>query len=268
MPSRCWPSRSVNWQASQTGHNPDSLQQQLDSLQTQLVNLQARYTDDYPDVIKVKNDIAAVQKGWQRTIVRRLTTRIIIRIQRQRQPESLSSSRNCALKSTPYDQVIAEKSKRIKSRSSSRSKCTKAACSRLPESSSNIRNSRAVMRQLWSHTTICKKSGMRPQWRRTWNGNSKANSSACWTQRAVRQGILPEPPVFATGGLGGGLARLAITFLIEMQNSSLRTERDVEFALRLPVLAMVPAIQPLSSKKPTPTGALPANPSLNVGARA
>ena len=49
-------------QASQTGHDPDTLEQQLSALQTQLETLQARYTDDYPDVIKTKNDIAALQK--------------------------------------------------------------------------------------------------------------------------------------------------------------------------------------------------------------
>ena len=37
--------------------------------------------------------------------------------------------------------------------------------------------------------------------------------------------------------------------MLELQNSSMRSERDVEFALRLPVLAIVPAIEPVSSKK-------------------
>ena len=50
------------WQASQTtGQSPDTLEQQLATLQTQLTGLRARYTDDYPDVIKTKNDIAALQ---------------------------------------------------------------------------------------------------------------------------------------------------------------------------------------------------------------
>ena len=35
-----------------------------------------------------------------------------------------------------------------------------------------------------------------------------------------------------------------------MQDKSLRNERDVEFALRLPVLAIVPAIEPFSGKNP------------------
>ncbi len=50
------------WQASQTGQNPETLEQQLVALQTHLTTLQSSYTDDYPDVIKAKNDIAVLQK--------------------------------------------------------------------------------------------------------------------------------------------------------------------------------------------------------------
>src|ERR1700677_3993900 len=50
------------WQAAQSGSSPQTMDTQLTALQTQLANLQARYTDDYPDVVKTKNAIAALQK--------------------------------------------------------------------------------------------------------------------------------------------------------------------------------------------------------------
>ena len=59
----------------------------------------------------------------------------------------------------------------------------------------------------------------------------------------------PNRPLFALGGLGGGLGLgLALAFLLEMKDTSFKTERDVEFALQLPVLAMVPSIDPPSAK--------------------
>ena len=59
----------------------------------------------------------------------------------------------------------------------------------------------------------------------------------------------PNRPLFALGGLGGGLGLgLALAFLLEMKDTSFKTERDVEFVLQLPVLAMVPAIEPPSAK--------------------
>ena len=50
------------WNSSQSATNPQTLEKQLSDLQTQLIHLQARYTDDYPDVIKTKADIAEVKK--------------------------------------------------------------------------------------------------------------------------------------------------------------------------------------------------------------
>lgn len=57
----------ASWQSAQTGPNPDTLDRQLTALQTQLASLQARYTDDYPDVIKTKADIAALQQKMNET---------------------------------------------------------------------------------------------------------------------------------------------------------------------------------------------------------
>ena len=50
------------WKSSQTTTNPQTLEQELTQLQAQLRQLQARYTDDHPDVIKTKADIAEVEK--------------------------------------------------------------------------------------------------------------------------------------------------------------------------------------------------------------
>jgi len=56
---------------------------------------------------------------------------------------------------------------------------------------------------------------------------------------------------------------------LEMKDTSVKTERDVEFALHLPVLAMVPAIEPASEKKGTRAGnQKSANAEIEVGARA
>jgi uncharacterized protein involved in exopolysaccharide biosynthesis len=52
----------ATWKSSLASENPQTLQQALTQLNGQLMQLQARYTSDYPDVIKTKADIAEVQK--------------------------------------------------------------------------------------------------------------------------------------------------------------------------------------------------------------
>jgi len=60
----------------------------------------------------------------------------------------------------------------------------------------------------------------------------------------------PKKVYFAGGGLSGGLAlALALLYLIAMGDKSMHTERDVELALKLPVLALVPVLEALSPGK-------------------
>jgi uncharacterized protein involved in exopolysaccharide biosynthesis len=50
------------WQSTTTEKSPLTLEMQLNDLQNQLVSMEARYTEDYPDVIKLKNNIAQLKK--------------------------------------------------------------------------------------------------------------------------------------------------------------------------------------------------------------
>jgi len=56
-------------------------------------------------------------------------------------------------------------------------------------------------------------------------------------------------PIFAGGGFASGLMLgLALAFLLEVQDTSMRSEHDIEVVLRLPVLAMIPVISPHSAR--------------------
>jgi len=49
------------WQSSPLNRTSDSIEQRLVELKTQLVALQTRYTDDHPEVVKMKSDIANLE---------------------------------------------------------------------------------------------------------------------------------------------------------------------------------------------------------------
>jgi polysaccharide chain length determinant protein (PEP-CTERM system associated) len=235
-----------SWQASQTGHNPATLEQQLIALQTQLASLEARYTDDYPDVIKTKADIAALQKKMVET-------------DNQTSPQGSKDSKNVIeppqiqqlrAQVHNYDQVIAEKA-----REQEEIKRQIGLYQGRIQSSPGVEQqykevTRGYQTALDSYNDLLKKrqeSSMATQLEHDQQGEQFRVLDPANLPTAPS---FPNRPLFALGGLGGGLALgLGLAFLIELKDSSFKTERDVEVALQLPVLAMVPAIESLNSKK-------------------
>src|SRR5207302_10815860 len=54
--------QEATWNASRTGTNFETADQQLNSLQDELAKLLARYTPEHPDVVKVKTQIDELKK--------------------------------------------------------------------------------------------------------------------------------------------------------------------------------------------------------------
>jgi len=254
------------WQASQTGHNPATLEQQLIAMQTQLATLQSRYTDDYPDVVKTKADIAALQK----------------RMSEDNQPAAQAATKEPKSSVEPaqiqqlraqvhsYDQAIAAKTKE-----------QEQIKQQIGLYQGRIQSSPAVEQQykeltrgyqtaLDSYNDLLKKrqeAAMASQMERDQQGEQFRVLDPA---NLPSKPSFPNRPMFALGGLGGGLALgLGLAFLLEMKDSSFKTERDVEVALQLPVLAMIPAVESLSSKKTKlRAGHGPVEETVEVGAGA
>ena len=97
-----------SWEASKTGQSPETMDQQLSALQTQLASLKARYTDDYPDVIKAKADIDALQKKIAENDTQKAATDPDKTPKPTVEPAQITQLR---AQIHTYDQVIAEKAK-------------------------------------------------------------------------------------------------------------------------------------------------------------
>src|SRR5208337_3453593 len=172
--------QEANWKASQIGQNPETAEQQLTALQDQLTNLQARYTPEYPDVIKLKNQIEKLKK------------------------QLAAAPKN----NEPTDG---------KSPASTREPA-------------QIQQLRAKLRQ--DEISITDLTQRQSEQFRVYDPPSLPD-----------QPSFPKKIVFIGGGLGGGLALgLGILFLIVLSDKSLHNERDVELALKLPVLVLVPTL--------------------------
>jgi polysaccharide chain length determinant protein (PEP-CTERM system associated) len=258
----------ATWDASKGGQSPETMDQQLATLQTQLSALKARYTDDYPDVIKAKNDIAALQEK----IAENNAQKSAADPDKDQKPsvEPLQLTQLRAQIHT-YDQVIAEKTKE-QEQIKQQIKTYQDRVQSSPAVEQQYKElTRGYQTALESYSELQKKrddSAMATDLERKQQGEQFRVLDPA---NLPDQPSFPNRPLFAFGGFAGGLALgIGITLFIELQNDSMRSERDVEFSLHLPVLAIVPAIEPVSSKnakQPAPK-LPPVDSTVTHGARA
>lgn len=242
------------WQASQGGANPETLEQQLSAQQTELAKLEARYTEDHPDVIKAKSDIAALKKKIADTDDQKAP-------ESEKNPKPAVEPQQIAqlrAQIHTYDQVIAERS-REQDQIKQQIKVFQERIQSSPAVEQQYKElTRDYQTALEFYNDLLKKrdqSAMASDLERRQEGEQfRVLDPANLPDRPS----FPNRPLFVLGGFAGGLALgLALAFVQEMRDTSFRTERDVEFSLHLPVLALIPAIEPLSGKKARESAKLP-----------
>jgi uncharacterized protein involved in exopolysaccharide biosynthesis len=227
-----------SWRSAQTSNNPETLQKQLADLQSQLVGLEARYTEDHPDVIKAKADIAGVKKKLAE--VNNASTPV------NDQPEKASSSeppeiRQLRLQVHQYGDLITAATrdqKRLQQEIQvyqGRVSLSPAIEEQYKQMARDYDNAQKNYQDLLGNKS---KSDFALKMEQQQQGEQ---------MRLLNPASLPETPtfpnrlMFAAGGLGAGLGLgLGIALWMEMRDKSIRTEADAEAAVDLPMLVAIP----------------------------
>ncbi len=230
------------WQASKEANNPETLEKQLSDRQSQLVTLEANYTPDHPDVIKAKNDIAqfkkkideANAKSKDKPAVETQTAKLI-------EPPSIQQLRN---QIHIAEQTIQEKTRdQERLQQGIRTYQARVQLSPVVEEQFQLLTRDYATALAFYNELLAKKnqSEMATDLERQQQGEQF---------RVMDPPSLPEKPsfpnrpLFAAGGLGVGLVIAGgLVVLLEAGDKSLRNERDVEFYLKLPTLALLPSVE-------------------------
>jgi uncharacterized protein involved in exopolysaccharide biosynthesis len=227
------------WKSSQSASSPQTLQQQLALAQAQLISLQGRYTDDFPDVVKTKKQIADLQKQLDQINSATPTNSAPSAAQANAtEPPEMQQLR---MQIHQYEGVIAQATREQKNLQSQ----IKIFQGRVALSPAVEEQYKQLTRdyetaQKFYNDLLDKKSqsAMQTAMEREQQGEQ---------MRLQIPAGLPDSPsfpnrlMFAAGGLGGGLALgIGLGLLLELRDKSLRNEGDVIAALDLPVLSQLP----------------------------
>jgi polysaccharide chain length determinant protein (PEP-CTERM system associated) len=221
--------------AGQTGDNP-SAQKQLAQMQSDLAALLAKYTEDHPDVIRLRQSIADMKQKMASS------------------PEATSTAKAAGVDTPEVQQLRAQvhqydatiKEKTAQQRDLQRQ--INLYQSRL-QTTPNVEEQYKVLTRdhesaLNFYNDLLKKRSESSMY------SELNHQTAAGEFRILDAANLPESPsfpnplFFALGGLGVGLALgLAIMAIREVRDKTLRTEEDVEFFLQLPTLANIPSVE-------------------------
>jgi polysaccharide chain length determinant protein (PEP-CTERM system associated) len=232
------------WKSSQSSSNPQNLQQQLAALQAQLTDLQGRYTDDHPDVIKTKTDIAAVKK--QLADLDNPSAKPADATNDKGSASEPPEIRTLRLQVHQYEDLIAQATRDQKKLQQEISVYE----GRVASSPAVEEEYKALARD-YDNAQKVYQDDLAKQ------STSKMATQAEQQQEGEQMALLnpadlPDSPsfpnrlYFAGGGLGAGLVLgFGLALWLEFRERCIRTEADAESVLQLPVLVAVPwVLQP------------------------
>ena len=234
-------------QPTREGDNPKTQEQQLASLQAQLTDLKSKYTDDHPDVIRVKSDIEVLEKK-------------IADSNRDGKPDGTDKTKRISIEPPEIELLRAQTRQSeevIKARTAElaqiqqRIKLYQSRVEASPEVEQDYKQlTRDHQTALDFYNDLLKKrdeSAMATDLERRQEGEQfevldPANLPASPS--------FPKKLNFGLGGLAAGLGLgCGLTLLLELRDTSVRSEKDVEVMLRLPVLAVIPIVRSLPELK-------------------
>jgi polysaccharide chain length determinant protein (PEP-CTERM system associated) len=234
----------------QAGHDPETLEQQLNALQDQLTVLQAHYTAEHPDVIKMKNSIEELKKRMA---------------EEAKTDPSGSGNAQTPRSEPPQMQQFRAKLRQDELNIADLTKRQAQIQNQIGVLQARVQASPVVEQQFKEMTRNYQSALEFYNELLKKRDNSAMATDLQHQQEGEQFRVLdppslpdkpsfPKKPYFLGGGLGAGLALgVGILALIAIRDTSIYTERDVELCLRLPVLGMIPNLEvDTSVEKSTP----------------
>ena len=229
------------YEASQTGTNPVTLEQQLGPLEAQLAALESRYTPDHPDVMKMRADIALLKKRIEEATSKSAA-------------KSLDAPAKAGVTEPPqihqlrtlihtYEQTLTDRTHE-QQRLQQEVKVYQSRLQLSPQIEEEYKLlTRDYAQAYGEYQELLNKrnnSELSVDLERRQQGEQFRVMDA---PSLPAEASFPNPVFFTLGGVGGGIGiGFCVMVLLEMKDNALRSERDIEHFLDLPTLALLPTL--------------------------
>ncbi len=226
----------ASWRSSDTTTSPQALEQRLSTLQSQLIQLQARYTDDYPDVIKTKADIAETEKKLNQSASAKPVANSA-KVDAAEPPEirqlrvQIHQYEDAANQATQQQKRLQDQIKIYQSRVA----FSPAVEEQYKQLTRDYESARKFYDDLLAKRS---QSAMATDMERQQQGEQfhLLNPAGIPTDPSF-----PNRLLFAGGGLAGGLALgCALALWLEFKDKAIRNDLDVEAVMGMPALISLP----------------------------
>jgi uncharacterized protein involved in exopolysaccharide biosynthesis len=238
----------ATWKASQQREDPQSLEQQLSNERSLLLSLQGRYTEQHPDVVKAKGEIARLQNEIQETSA-----------EDQGQPSGPKAK--APLREPPQIQQLRAQLHQADLAISQRKHEQEQLQRQVRILQSRVQSSPMIQQEFKALTRdrqtaldfyndLLKKRNESEMAAALERRQQSEQFRVLDPPSLPEQPSFPNRPLFSLGGLVAGLAAgLGMVQLAELRDKSMRTKRDIEIYLRVPTLALISSFDPATPNR-------------------
>lgn len=225
--------------AAASRDNTQRIEQQLSDRQSQLASLQRKYTDSHPDVIKLKSEIAQLQKQIQEKQAREASTA------GEQKPEA-------AVPDTPQIRPLRAQLHQLDLNISKKAKQQEDLQQEIRAIQDPMALS-SVIQQEFKALTQNYQTALHFYEDVLKKRNASQTATTLESQQQAEKLHMVDPPslpgqpsfpdrgLFSLGGFCAGLIlAVGIAHLLEVRDKSIRTRQDVEIYLGMPTLAVIP----------------------------